>query len=109
MDYKAPLTRGSHVGSPPGSVMVVDEGMPCGTTIAIWAGLLLGALGTGFGAAGYAFSMENKDKIAEMHAPPPPAPASLNLGELPCRRGVSTRASGFVGRSLRRWLARWTT
>jgi len=88
MDYKAPLTRGSHVGSPPGSVMVVDEGMPCGTTIAIWAGLLLGALGTGFGAAGYAFSMENKDKIAEMHAPPPPAPASLNLGNLACAEQI---------------------
>lgn len=97
MEYKASLTRGPPVGSPAGNeAYVFDEGMPCGTTIAIWAGLLLGALGTGFGAAGYAFSMENKDKIAEMHVSPPPAP-SLNLGNLACAEqifgGVNTPKS----------------
>ena len=78
MDHKASLTRGAPVGGA-ATAYIVDEGMPCGTTIAIWAGLLLGALGTGFGAAGYAFSMENKDRLAEMTASsPPPSPSALS-------------------------------
>lgn len=78
MDHKTSLTRGAPVGGA-ATAYIVDEGMPCGTTIAIWAGLLLGALGTGFGAAGYAFSMENKDRLAEMTASsPPPSPSALS-------------------------------
>lgn len=78
MDHKTSLTRGAPVGGA-ATAYIVDEGMPCGTTIAIWAGLLLGALGTGFGAAGYAFSMENKDRLAEMTASsPPPSPSAFS-------------------------------
>ena len=78
-------------GGPPGapvSAVVVEEGLPCLTQLAIWSALLLGVAGTALGAAGFAFSQQNKGLIEEYVYSPPAAPPSSLLGGDHCLESV---------------------
>jgi len=70
------------------SAMVVEEGLPCLTQLAIWSALLLGVAGTVLGAAGLASSQQNKGILEEYVYSPPAAPPSSLLGADHCLDAV---------------------
>lgn len=70
------------------SAMVVEEGLPCLTQLAIWSALLLGVAGTVLGAAGLVSSQQNKGILEEYVYSPPAAPPSIVLGGDHCLGSV---------------------
>lgn len=95
---RVPLKHGPH--GAPMSAVVVEEGLPCLTQLAIWSALLLGVAGTALGAAGFAFSQQNKGLIEEYVYSPPAAPPSSVLGGDHCLESVFM---DLKGREVQLW------
>lgn len=73
---------------PPMTSVMVEEGLPCLTQLAIWSALLLGIAGTALGAASFASSQQNNGLIKDYIYSPPSAPPAAVVGDQYCLEAV---------------------